>query len=197
MQLDVVNIGKHYNHQWLFKDISFSLQKGQSMAITGKNGSGKSTLLQIVYGLVQADEGKVLFNQNTLSEMHNIFAISSPYMELPMDFSINEIFGLYADLGKTKMNLQDFLDYSKFSQKQSIKSVKYFSSGMLQRLKTALCLVSENPILLLDEPLSNMDKQGEEWYKNCFEKVMTSKIIIVASNHPVEYEFTQFKIDII
>jgi ABC-type multidrug transport system ATPase subunit len=197
MHLDVVDIGKHYNHQWLFKNMSFSLKKGESIAITGRNGSGKSTLLQIVYGLVQADEGKVFLNQQSIIDSQNVFAMSSPYLELPNDFSINEIHKLYKDLGKLNIDLDVFLEYSMFSNRQSDLPVKHFSSGMLQRLKTAFCLVSLSPILLLDEPLTNMDKRGEEWYKNCFEIVMSEKIILIASNNSSEYFAINNQIEII
>jgi ABC-type multidrug transport system ATPase subunit len=197
MQLDVVNIGKHYNHQWLFKDINFSLKEGESIAITGRNGSGKSTLIQIVYGLIQASEGQVLFNQQTIEKNQEVFSISSPYLDLPSDFTLYEIHQLHLDFKKIKMDLNAFLDYSEFTKKQSRLQIKNFSSGMLQRLKTALCLLSNSPILLLDEPITNMDIHGENWYKNCLNNKMINKIMLIAGNNPVEYSHTNFKIEII
>ncbi|MDP2176535.1 MAG: ATP-binding cassette domain-containing protein [Bacteroidota bacterium] len=197
MQLDVVNIGKHYNNQWLFKDISFSIKDGESIAITGRNGSGKSTLIQIIYGLVQANVGKVLVDQNTVDNNQQVFALSSPYLELPLDFTLSEIYQLYFDLNKLKIELNEFLSFSEFTFKQSNLPVKNFSSGMLQRLKTSLCLASNSPILLLDEPLTNMDSHGEEWYKNCLNSIMSDKIVLIASNNPIEYQNTTSKFEIL
>jgi len=195
MELEIQNIGKQYNRQWLFKNVSFKLQDGQSMSITGKNGSGKSTLVQIVYGLVQASEGEVRIDGKNQYEPYTYFAASTPYMELPWEFSISEIHKLYKDLQKTNMELDVFLAFAEFSSQQSYKPVKLFSSGMQQRLKTALCMSSNAPVLLLDEPLTNMDKQGELWYKNCIDS-LKSRICIIAGNNLAEYEWANFNLQI-
>jgi ABC-type multidrug transport system ATPase subunit len=123
------------------------------------------------------------------ADASRFFAISAPYLELPQEFSIREIHKLYRDLKKTDHNLEAFLEFSDFSSAQAGRPVKHFSSGMLQRLKTALCIHSNAPVLLLDEPLTNMDKQGEDWYGNCL-PILRSRICIVAGNHPAEYDWT-------
>lgn len=195
LQIELVNIGKRYQNQWLFRHISLSLQTGDRLSVTGRNGSGKSTLMQIVYGLIQASEGEIRLDGKTAFESHRIFALTSPYMELPMEFSIRELHDLYVKTGKISMPLTAFLEYSAFSAMQSERPVKLFSSGMLQRLKTALCLCSDAPVLLLDEPLSNMDRQGEIWYKNCVANIQ-DRICIVAGNNPEEYAFTHTNLHI-
>lgn len=195
MHLEINNIGKRYHNQWLFRHVSISLNTGQSLSITGRNGSGKSTLMQIVYGLVQASEGEVKVDQKEHYEAHTIFAMTAPYMELPLEFSINEIHDLYLKNKKTKIELDAFLAYSGFNTLQASKAVKLFSSGMLQRLKTALCLSSTAEILLLDEPLTNMDKEGENWYKNCISDI-GNRIVLIAGNNPEEYAFTNTNLQI-
>lgn len=189
MKLELKDIGKRYRQQWLFRHIGFALGPGQSLAVTGRNGSGKSTLLQIILGLVQQSEGTVLIDDKTSIDASKIFAMSAPYMELPQEFSIREIHKVYRDLNKTDHTLEAFLAFSGFNSAQSARPTKQFSSGMLQRLKTALCIHSNAPILLLDEPLTNMDKPGEDWYGNCLD-LMRSRICIVAGNHPAEYDWT-------
>jgi ABC-type multidrug transport system ATPase subunit len=188
MHLEIRDIGKQFNRHWLFKHVSFELQEGESMAITGRNGSGKSTLMQIIYGLVQASEGEILLDRKTAYETHEYFAISSPYMDLPWEFTMTEIHELYLGLGKIKMPLNDFLEFSGFTQVQAQKPVKQFSSGMQQRFKNALCIGSGAGIILLDEPLTNMDKYGEVWYKNCLD-IIHPRICIIAGNNPAEYEW--------
>lgn len=189
MKLELKDIGKKYRQQWLFRHIEFTLGSGQSIAVTGRNGSGKSTLLQVILGLVQPSEGTVLLNDSPDANPSAIFAMCAPYMELPQEFSIAEIHKLYTDLHKTDHSLEAFLEFSGFSAAQSARPVKQFSSGMLQRLKTALCIHSNAPVLLLDEPLTNMDRQGEDWYGNCLD-ILRSRICIVAGNHPAEYDWT-------
>lgn len=191
MQLSVNNIGKHYNKQWLFRNISFSVQSGESIAILGKNGSGKSTLLQIIIGLIQASEGEVTIDDKVIENHHHFFSFTSPLMTPPLEFNIREIHDYYMKTGKTSMVFEEFIEWSAFTVQESKRPLRFFSSGMLQRLKTAYCLTADSEILLLDEPLSNMDKDGEKWYVNCIEKVINNHIVIVASNSEQEYQFTK------
>lgn len=187
MHLKVHQIGKHYHQQWLFRRISFDLNAGDRLAILGRNGSGKSTLLQIIYGLIQAAEGEVLLDQAIIENPHQVFNYTAPLMALPLEFSIEEIHNHQVEVGKMSKSLSDFIEYAEFTKLQANKPIQYFSSGMLQRLKTALCLAGNAPIKLLDEPLSNMDKEGEIWYSNCMSKLNANAIVIVASNYEAEY----------
>ncbi len=195
MQVQINNIGKRYHNQWLFRNIHAELKLGDSLSVTGHNGSGKSTFMQIVYGLVQASEGEVLINGSSTYKPHELFALSAPYLELPMEFSVIEIHELYVRTQKMNSSLDEFLNFSDFNKSQANRAVKLFSSGMQQRLKTALCLSSNSPILLLDEPLTNMDAKGEDWYKNCLNDI-NNKIVIIAGNNPIEYAFTNSNLQI-
>ncbi len=195
MHIQINNIGKRYQNQWLFKNINLELKLGDSLSVTGHNGSGKSTFMQVVYGLVQASEGEVLVNETSNYKPHEVFALSAPYLELPMEFSILEIHDLYLRTQKMNSSLDEFLSFSDFNKSQVNRAVKLFSSGMQQRLKTALCLSSNSPILLLDEPLTNMDAKGEDWYKNCLNDIK-NKIVIIAGNNPIEYAFTNSNLQI-
>lgn len=195
--LKVDSIGKHYLSNWLFRNISFELNTGESIAITGNNGSGKSTLIQIIFGLVQQSEGIVHFNERLIEKPETIFSITSPSLELPLDFCINDILVFYQSLNKISMDSELFGQRSMFSTKQMKQPLKNFSSGMLQRFKTSLCFFSESPVLLLDEPLSNMDYNGEKWYKNCVDEVRNNKIILFAGNQSQEIELANFKIELI
>ncbi|MEZ4804957.1 MAG: ATP-binding cassette domain-containing protein [Bacteroidia bacterium] len=195
MQLELKDIGKKFQQQWLFRHIDFSMSSGESLSVTGRNGAGKSTLIQIVYGLVQQSEGQVLIDGNSDFKASKIFSYTSPSMALPSEFTLLEIFDLYVKMGKITIDLESFLAFSEFNSIQARKMVKLFSSGMMQRLKTALCLSTSASIVLLDEPLTNMDIQGEKWYKNCVQN-RSSSLLIIAGNNPTEYEFTKFNINL-
>ncbi|MDI1234792.1 MAG: ABC transporter ATP-binding protein [bacterium] len=187
MHLKINKIGKHYNQQWLFRNISFDLAGGDKIAILGRNGTGKSTLLQIIYGLIEPAEGDIELNNEFIAQPHLLFNYTSPLMVLPLEFTIHEIHAHQTQVGKMKLPIEFFLDYAAFTMKQSTQPIQFFSSGMLQRLKTALCLGGNGKIKLLDEPLSNMDKEGEKWYLNCMDKLNPEDILIVASNDASEY----------
>lgn len=195
LKVELRNIGKKYNGRWLFKGVDITLQSGDSLSVVGRNGSGKSTLLQIVFGLVQASEGVVLVDGREDFKPNELMAATSPSMELPMDFSLEEIHRLYLKLGKTKDSLQFFADYALFEKSDWNKPLKQFSSGMLQRLKTAFCLRSDAGILLLDEPLTNMDALGEKWFAENISKV-NDRIFLVAGNTNAETSWTDRKLSL-
>lgn len=182
MKLSVQNIGKHYHKKWLFKAIDFELNTGESIAIKGRNGSGKSTLMQIIYGLVNQNEGNILIDNSTLFNPSEYFAIAAPYLELPTEFSLAEVVRFHLQLGKLNTSVEEFAENAEFTQTQSNQVIKYFSSGMQQRLKTALCLCSTHPIKLLDEPLTNMDTHGEKWYHSLLNSIKSKHMIIIAGN---------------
>jgi ABC-type multidrug transport system ATPase subunit len=70
------------------------------------------------------------------------------------------------------------------------KPIRYFSSGMKQRVKLALAILSDTPLLLLDEPASNLDLAGIEWYRNLVARHRNDRIVIVCSNsQPQEHDF--------
>ncbi len=188
LHLELINLSKHYNSSWLFKNINCTVKTNDILIITGENGSGKSTLLQIIYGLISPNDGQVLLNGKTIDTPDQIFAYSSPYLELPIDFSCLELFEFYKKLGKINYSEKEFVNVLNLNQSHLNKPIKYFSSGMLQRLKNSLVFCSSQPILIFDEPLSNMDLSGENWYKNCILQFKTNKLIIIAGNNPKEIE---------
>jgi ABC-type multidrug transport system ATPase subunit len=76
------------------------------------------------------------------------------------------------------------------------KQIRYYSSGMKQRLKLALAIFSDCPILLLDEPCSNLDKEGYALYDTLIKEYAMHKLIIVGSNDPAEYHFCNAQINL-
>ncbi len=183
-ELAAVEIGKHYANKWLFNNISFKLKTGESLAICGANGSGKSTLIKIIMGYIEPNKGSVLVNGSANYKEDAIFSLTAPYLHLPQEFSVEEIYQLYNKTNKLAYSLEVFKDKLQLMQTKS--PIKHFSSGMYQRLKTALCLLSTHPIKLLDEPLSNMDAAGQEWYYQLINDITSKSIIIVSGNEEKE-----------
>ena len=81
------------------------------------------------------------------------------------------------------------LDFEKSADKQ----IRYFSSGMKQRLKLVLSICTDTPVLLLDEPTTNLDQQGFDWYQGLIERYALGKgrLVIVASNVELDYGFCE------
>jgi len=76
------------------------------------------------------------------------------------------------------------------------KMIRYFSSGMKQRTKLALAFCADTPMLMLDEPTSNLDAQGVDWYLNLVTQFTNNRLTIICSNQPNEYGFCSELINI-
>lgn len=192
IQLD--QAGKRFQYEWIFKNVSLDLEPQAKMAITGSNGSGKSTLLKCLAGLIPLTEGKVKYlNDHKViseSDFFTYLAVSAPYLELPEEFTLMELLSFHFKFKDkiSSLSVEDMIDIM-YLQEARNKQVQFFSSGMKQRLKLGLCLFSEVPLLLLDEPTSNLDQRGIDWYLEMITKYGNTKTILVCSNDPREYAF--------
>jgi ABC-type multidrug transport system ATPase subunit len=193
MQIQVENLGRKFNKDWIFRNFDTTFQSNQPVAITGANGSGKSTLLQILAGILPATEGKVIytFHQKNI-EAEKIFrylSLAAPYQELIEEFTLQEsvAFHLQFKSFKNKLASNEFIKIIGL-EKARHKPVKNFSSGMKQRLKLGLAFFSDTPILLLDEPTSNLDKNGVNWYQQYLGDNIADRLVLICSNQPYEYE---------
>jgi len=186
MDILLEDISKRFTSGWVFRHINHKIIKGDRLAITGQNGSGKSTLLQIVCGYLTNTEGKVTYSiDGQKINRDNIFkhlAISAAYMELDEELSAAEIFE-HNKIFKPYLveELDEFLDLVQLGSEQD-KEVKYYSSGMKQRLSLALALCMDVPLLILDEPTSFLDYQKKEWFDRMLDQYGVNKTIVIASN---------------
>jgi ABC-type multidrug transport system ATPase subunit len=192
MEIRLEGISKRFTSEWILKNFSYNFKEGRSYAITGPNGSGKTTLLLIISGWILPTAGKSLYTQGKIKvdpgQVYKHLDISAPYMELIEDFTLGEM----VDFHFRFKNLVD--GYSKndfieavYLEKEKDKYIKHFSSGMKQRLKLGLGIYSAGSVLLLDEPTSNLDEQGKNWYARTIDQVKKRKLVILASNQPDEY----------
>ena len=194
MLINVQNLGKSYNYNWIFRRLDIELKDNKAYAVTGPNGSGKSTLLQVLAGIIPETEGSheyvVNGRSHTPDEYYKFISFSSPYMELFEELTLLEQLSFHFKL-KAPLNSWDTSTIAEklYLEDSLNKHIKNFSSGMKQRLKLGLALFSDVPITFLDEPTANMDQQGKEWYQEQVSQLLGSRILIVASNNPEEYSF--------
>lgn len=195
-------VGKRYNREWIFRNLSLSFETNQAYAITGPNGSGKSTLLQVISGAILQSEGTINYSKDGSAilpeDLYKHLSFASPYLELIEEFTLSELVDFHLKFKKFRGNISkaEFMETLKF-EKAKNKEVKYFSSGMKQRLKLGLALFSDSALLLLDEPTSNLDHANIEWYREEVVKHIHNRITIVCSNQPYEYEFCPNTIDLV
>ncbi|MDI1322846.1 MAG: ATP-binding cassette domain-containing protein [Algoriphagus sp.] len=197
VQLD--GASKRFQFEWIFKNLSLALSQGNSLAITGSNGSGKSTLLKCVSGSIPLTSGKIHFRKNlkliSESEWFSNLSFAAPYMELPEEFMLEELLTFHFKFKSplNQISIEEMMDIMYLTPHKS-KPINHFSSGMKQRLKLGLAFFSDVPLVLLDEPTSNLDKKGIDWYLELIAKFSANRILIICSNDPREYDFCEQKI---
>ena len=149
-------LGKSYDGKRLFSHGTFSLQRGEHVALIGDNGSGKTTLLKILNGLIQADEGEF-----RLGSKVKIAYYDQEHAVLNMEKTLfDEIQDSYPDMNNTKVRnvLAAFL----FTGDDVYKRIQDLSGGEQGRVSLAKLMLSDANFLILDEPTNHLDIQGKE-----------------------------------
>lgn len=195
MLIHLQDIGKRYRLDWIFKGVTLGFQSGRRYALLGPNGSGKSTLMKVISGHLTPSRGSITFEQNAEKplppeEVYRYISYAAPYIELIEELTLEEALRFHAGLkpllpGIGPAQVYEMLALPRTRQKE----IRYFSSGMKQRVKLALAVCSDTPVLLLDEPATNLDVQGVEWYKQLIGQFAADRLVIIASNDPHDAEF--------
>lgn len=199
MQVVLKDVKKKFIREWIIPEFSHVFEPNSSTAIIGANGSGKSTLLKLISGMIPPTKGNINYfeenNEILLEDSFRHFSMAAPYQQLIEEFTLAELLkfhrnfrkftidGSLGDIAK-RIQLEDSLN----------KPIFFFSSGMKQRLKLGIALLSEASVTLLDEPTSNLDKKGIALYFELIESVIGKRTLIIASNNEVEYTFCNKKI---
>lgn len=194
MQIDCQLLGKRFNKEWIFRNVTTKFCSGNAYAIVGKNGSGKSTLLQTIAGAILPSEGTIIFTNNEqIIDAHNAYAAISlvaPYVEIIEEMTATEFLNFHFSFKKSSLPIPAILGIIGLEQ-AAHKQIRYYSSGMKQRIKLAQAFFATTQILLLDEPCTNLDDAGIELYNHLIKTYTTNKIVIVCSNDKEEYSFCQ------
>ncbi|RAJ04199.1 ABC transporter family protein [Chitinophaga skermanii] len=194
-------IGKRYNYDWIFRGVSASFEAGEHYAILGPNGSGKSTLLQVISGHHHHNEGTILYQLGekplAQDQFFRFSSIAAPYQELVEEFTLQECFDFHQHFksflpGFKSQQIMEIVGLQKAKHKQ----IRYFSSGMKQRAKLALAIFSNVPVVLLDEPCTNLDAAGIALYQSLIANYCNKRMVVVSSNDIQEYGFCKTRIDI-
>jgi ABC-type multidrug transport system ATPase subunit len=208
MTISLSDAGKRFNRDWIFRHFNYTFEAGQSYAITGANGSGKSTLLQSLSGAMMLSEGTIEYraqgrepgakSQDAVIPVENIYrhvSICAPYMEVVEEMTLREFLDFHHGFkpflpGITTDSIIAAIDLPKAVNKQ----IRFFSSGMKQRVKLAQSIFSDVPVVLLDEPCTNLDAAGIKLYKRLVADHCKQRLLIISSNDEVEYAFCRHKI---
>ncbi|NQV75995.1 MAG: ATP-binding cassette domain-containing protein [Bacteroidetes bacterium] len=201
MKIILEHIGRRFNREWIFRNINYEFESGSSYAVLGSNGAGKSTLLQVISGSLSSSEGKISYlHGDTNIDQENVFihqSMAAPYLELIEEFTLTELIDFHFRFKKYRqgLNRQGVIELLGLKNSE-FKAIKYFSSGMKQRVKLALAFCSDTAMLLLDEPASNLDQQGLDWYLSLASTFSSDRLLIICSNQEQEYSFCSHNLNI-
>jgi ABC-type multidrug transport system ATPase subunit len=201
MRIRLSDAGKRFNREWIFRHANLDFDPAHAYAITGPNGSGKSTLLQSLGGLFQLSEGSIHFEKSGQpvkdEEAYRHLSLCAPYLDVIEEMTMVEFFAFHRQFkpfleGFTVKQIMAAIGLEAAAGKQ----IRYFSSGMKQRVKLAQALLFQTEVVLLDEPCSNLDAAGIALYHRLIADHGAGRLVIVCSNDEVEYGFCDVRLSI-
>jgi len=201
MKVSLTDAGKRFNRDWIFRHLTYNFESGRSYAIIGPNGSGKSTLLQTLSGSMMMNEGNIQWaisnGQLANENVYRYVSICAPYLEVIEEMTLKEFLHFHQGFKPflaeiTIDSIISLLDLQNAADKQ----IRYYSSGMKQRVKLAQTLFSDTSIVLLDEPCTNLDSTGIELYHKLVDEYCKDRLLVVSSNDEMEYRFCKERINI-
>ncbi|HCA79592.1 MAG TPA: hypothetical protein DEP53_07645 [Bacteroidetes bacterium] len=189
VSLKLDGVSKEFNRRLIFRDVSISLQGGDTLAITGRNGSGKSTLVKILCGLLSPTRGTLMYALDgkdiEVDAIKDHIGLVSPYLQMYDEFTglenLEVLSRIRADRNITGETIAEALKNVGLWDRRN-DFVRTYSSGMKQRLKYAFAVLHRPGVLVLDEPTSNLDADGIAMVERCVREQRSHGMLIVATN---------------
>ncbi|MBF9140367.1 ATP-binding cassette domain-containing protein [Hymenobacter sp. BT439] len=194
MQIEATGLGKRFQRDWIFRGLTRAFRPGSATAVLGPNGAGKSTLLNTIAGQLLPTEGALAYTLSgrpvAVEDVPQHLAYAAPYLELLEELTLLELLRFHTQFKPLQagVSLERLIDIM-YLEKGRHQLVREFSSGMKQRLKLGLALYAAAPLLLLDEPTTNLDATGVAWYQEHVEATRAGRTLLLSSNVPAEYSF--------
>ena len=171
---------KRHHDFWALRDISFSVEKGETLSIVGPNGCGKSTLLQIICGILQPTSGRVVTTGRVAALLELGAGFNPEFTGRENVFLNGEIMGLSrGEIARAMPSIAAFADIGEFLE----RPVKEYSSGMYVRLAFATAIHVEPEILVVDEALAVGDAVFANRCVRKFEELRERKITVLFVSH--------------
>jgi heme exporter protein A len=183
LRLSVNNLACERGERRIFEGVSFTLQAGEALVITGRNGAGKSSLLDILAGRLHPADGMILFSdagERTLAEcLHYVGHRDA----LKAALTAEENLTFARDfLGNPALKPREALDAVGLAHAARLP-VAYLSAGQRRRVALARLLVARRPLWLLDEPTSALDTASQETLRLLLESHRENGGMIAATTH--------------
>jgi ABC-type multidrug transport system ATPase subunit len=204
MKISLTDAGKRFNRDWIFRHLTYEFSAGQSYAIIGPNGSGKSTLLQVLSGSMQVNEGNGQWTPDSYregngqlanEEVYRYVSICAPYVEVVEEMTLIEFLDFHSGFKPFLSAVNSEKIISILGLENAVnKQIRNYSSGMKQRVRLAQAIFSDVPVVLLDEPCTNLDATGIQLYHDLINEYCKNRMVVVSSNDEVEFSFCKERI---
>ncbi len=193
------NLKKLFNWRVIFQDVRFNVTRGQTLLITGRNGSGKSTLVKIISGVLTPTAGKITITRDGKAVAgQGLVGMVSPYLQMYDEFSARENVQFALAIRGRKADaawVDELLERVGLSHRMH-DAVRTYSSGMKQRVKYAFALAHRPPVLLLDEPMANLDSEGASIVREIMSMQRNEGILVVATNDLSDIDHYDLRVDL-
>ena len=191
------DVAKRYDERVIFRSVSGAADPGEVLVISGPNGSGKSTLLAILCGLLRATRGSVQYTSARNGPIGRDawrfqLGVVAPSMAVYEELDAMENLRFFArvrGLDREDAALRGYLGTVGLDPDRRT-TARGFSTGMLQRLKIAQAMLHDPPVLVLDEPGSNLDPAGQDWLEGWVRgRAASGCTVVLATNDRREMEW--------
>ena len=190
---EIKNVSKRFGDETVVREVSLSLEPGRIYGIAGRNGSGKTVLFKMLIGFLKPTAGRIFVNGKEIGRDRDFAEDVGIIIETPGflgGFSgyknLEYLAGIKKRIGKEEIRRS----MEKVGlDPDSRKKVKKYSLGMRQRLGIAQAIMEEPKLLILDEPMNGLDRQGAEEIRELFLKLRGEGVtILLASHHKEDME---------
>ena len=184
--LQIKNLSLKYGNHYIFRNLSFAVEKNDFLCIVGPNGSGKSTLLKCLLGEIKPNQGEIKFENHSQRKVigylpqnpHYNPSFPASVYEVVASGSLNQI-GLFSKYPKQKIEKAlGTLRIADIAHQQ----FSTLSGGQRQRVLLARALVASSNLLILDEPSNNLDYNSKQEFYRTLEKLNKSTTILMVTH---------------
>ncbi|MDQ0560778.1 heme exporter protein A [Rhizobium mesoamericanum] len=188
MHLAAANLAARRGEDLIFEGVSFRLESGEALVLTGKNGSGKSTLLRVVAGLLHQERGSVSFTDaqgNTLRRVGEISHYLGHRNAMKSELTVAENLDFWRRfLGETHASVST----DEAAEAVGLGGIThlpfgYLSAGQQRRFAFAKLLIAYRPVWILDEPTAALDASGDHLFAELVEAHRRQGGIVLAATH--------------
>ena len=193
MHISLKNVSKRYVYDYVLKRVSFDIESGRVLGISGANGSGKSTLLKIISAHLSKTSGEIIYKKQdqsiSESDIYQHLNYAAPYIGTIDEFNLSELIDFHQKFKPfyQALNVKEFLHLLQVNYDPE-KLLQNYSSGMQHRVKLGLAILSKSDLVILDEPSSFLDAEARQWFWDFLRKHRHDRTMIIASNDQEDFQ---------